>query len=81
MKQSEYRRLTEKELKGRRIELIKPINNRYMRLAPGVFGTIHAKWKGLEIHFDRCQYCGSQPIVSRVSPVDIILLSEVIAQP
>ena len=73
---AEYRRMTAEAMIGRKVELMTRINNRYMKLEVGARGTIRAKWKGLEINFDRCPVCGSAPIVSRISPSDIKLLPE-----
>ena len=73
---AEYRRMTERQFVGRRVQLLQGIQSQAISLPPGTQGTIRHKWKGFEVRFDPCSHCGAKAIMTQISPVYLMLLPE-----
>ena len=72
MKISEYKRMTEAKLKGRRAITLMDISSRGGAIIPkGATVTIVGKQAGLRIRTDKCPTCGCQFEIWKVSPTDI----------
>ena len=74
MTPTEYRRMTAKDLLGRRVVTVKRLQNGYGIVPEGAMATIEEKFNGLGLVFDPCDHCGFKPRVSRVPSSYIDLL-------
>ena len=74
MTDKEYHKMTEVELKGRRVKVLALIENGITSIPAGTILTIKAKRSGFQLAGERCPHCGIQPFISRVEPRFVELL-------
>ena len=72
----EYRRMTLGQLQGRKVELMREVQTRQMRIPVGTVMTIRGKFKGLELETEPCDHCGVVMRVARLHPSSVRLLQE-----
>ena len=76
MTDAEYRRMTGKRLKGRRVRLLRPVRNHYLTVPAGTVAVIEGKFNGLSLKTEPCPTCGAGLFVQRVSHTAVELLPE-----
>ncbi len=81
MNRREYERMTEKQLKGRRVRALVPLKNRIESLPAGTLFTITGKFGGLALKSDPCEKCGMQMWITRVGPGEVELIPLDIPRP
>ena len=74
MKWSEYRRMTEKQLMGRKVRLNRLVSTRFLDIPAGTVLTIEGKYNGLEVVTDPCSCCGVAARVIKLDPTALDLL-------
>ena len=74
MNRREYERMTEKQLKGRRVRSLVPLKNRIESFPSMTLFTITGKFGGLALKSDPCPTCKMQMWITRVSPGEVELL-------
>ena len=73
--QAQYRRLTARQLTGRRARLVRAVQILAgLRVPAGTLVTITGKYAGLDIITDRCGCCGVQLIARHIPPGDVELV-------
>ena len=74
MDRREYERMTETQLKGRRVRSLVPMKNRIESLPAGTLFTITGKFGGLALRSDPCSTCKVQMWITKVPPGQVELL-------
>ena len=71
-----YQKMTEAQVRGRRIITRRPLSNSYLQLPTGSIATITNKRSGYDLTFDPCPHCGVKALLHKVSPRALDLLPE-----
>lgn len=71
MTDTEYRRLTLAEMRGRRYRTTRPLNNSWGEIPAGTEVRVVNKFGGLTIEAERCSCCGLRARISRVHPAAV----------
>ena len=74
MTHSEYLRMTERELRGRKVRTLIEMSNGYVTIPEGTILTITRKMGGLHLIGPKCAHCGVQVNISKVTPQHVFLL-------
>ena len=76
MTRTEYQRMTEKELRGRRVRTLPPMSNGNGSIPEGTLLTIRGKQGGLALQCPPCKHCGRAVYITRVEPMHVELLPD-----
>ena len=71
---SEYLRMTERELRGRKVRTRIEMSNGYVTIPEGTILTITRKMRGLDLIGPTCSHCGVKVRISKVMPRHVFLL-------
>jgi hypothetical protein len=63
-----YRSLSDREWRGKRLRLLRPVQNTYVILPAGTIVTVKRKFKGFEIEGEACRCCGVRVRMTKVLP-------------
>jgi len=69
-----YRKLTERELKGKRVRLLEATYTGAMIIPKGAICTVTGKFKGISLNSEPCPHCGVVIRVMRVQPYQVEFL-------
>jgi hypothetical protein len=69
-------RMTEKQLKGRRVRVLSELRNGYAVVPVGAQGEVAGKFKGLAVVFDPCEHCGMRVRMHKIEPHNLALVDE-----
>lgn len=69
-----YRKMTEAQLKGRRVVATRDLQTGQIRVPAGTVLTVQRKFGGLDLISDPCPHCGIRPFLRRVPPQALNLL-------
>lgn len=64
----DYKRLTERELLGRKVRALQEIRNGWGSMPAGTVFIIERKFKGFALRAEPCTCCGFRFSVNKVSP-------------
>lgn len=81
MKQSDYKRMTERQLMGRRVRVLRPLTNAWGTIPVGAECRITRKFQGFSLTSDPCSHCGVRVSMSRVNPYNVDLLPGPMVEP
>jgi len=81
MTRIEYERLTERQVKGRRVRILRALTNGWMTIPAGTECCITRKFQGYSLTSDKCSHCGVQIHISRVKWYDVDLLPGPMVEP
>ena len=76
MRQSEYNRLTDAELRGRRAKTNRVLQSGNYRVQSDTLVIIDRKYNGLSVRTDSCHNCGVGLYMTKVPPQALDLLPE-----
>lgn len=76
MTQKEYRKMTERELFGRRVRTLTPMSNGNTSVPTGTILAVRGKQGGLSLRCPPCKHCGRAVYITRVEPTHVELLPE-----
>ncbi len=71
-----HKKLTEAQLRGRRVRARIDMRNGHFAVSAGHLGTVRRKFKGIEVEWDSCGACGLRPIMTRIDASKLDLLSD-----
>ncbi len=76
MTEKEYRTMTEKELKGRKVRTLKDLGSHIQHIPKGTILTIEGKGGGLRLASKACPTCGVVVYIRGVIPQEVELLKD-----
>ncbi len=74
--QKEYQRKKADFWEGKKIRLVKDIENGRMKIPAETICTVERKFKGFQLTADPCKCCGVRIMITNVPPTDVELIDQ-----